>query len=61
MALFKKIKKSDEQTNKPLNEGTNNNSNNKEDSALKLNDKKEIKSVLAPGSRKPKDFIAPQY
>lgn len=59
MALFKKIKKSDEQTNKPLNEGTNNNSNNKEDSALKLNDKKEIKSVLAPGSRKPKDFIAP--
>ncbi len=59
MALFKKIKKSDEQTNKPLNEGINNNSNNKEDSALKLNDKKEIKSVLAPGSRKPKDFIAP--
>lgn len=62
MALFKKIKKSDEQTNKPLNEGiNNNNSNNKEDSAfaLKLNDKKEIKSVLAPGSRKPKDFIAP--
>ena len=45
MALFKKIKKSDEQTNKPLNEGINNNSNNKEDSALKLNDKKEIKSV----------------
>lgn len=59
MALFKKIKKSDEQTNKPLNEGINNNSNNKEDSALKLNDKKAIKSVLAPGSRKPKDFIAP--